>query len=156
MPTMTPQQVAALLQTVLEAGGLDVLLADRRAEQAIIDARRLATPQTVAHLLDCHPDTARKRMTRGLFGPVVRGLDKHPRVPLAAVLAWLDDQRKEDPRNGRRHHVRAAGAERDRGTADGSVAAAPLGAAAPARAVAVARGRQRGLRRDLAATAQSR
>jgi hypothetical protein len=156
MSTMTPQQVAALLQTVLEAGGLDVLLAEHRAEQAIVDARRLATPQTVAFLLDCHPDTARKRMTRGLFGPVVRGIDKHPRVPLAAVLRWIEDQRTEDPRNGRRHHTRAANAERDRGTADGSVAAAPLGAAAPARAVAVARGRQRGVRHGLAAAAQSR
>jgi hypothetical protein len=152
MSTMTPQQVAALLQTVLEAGGLDVLL----AEHAVLEHAKLATPQTVAALLDCDPQTARRRINAGLFGPVVRGIDKHPRVPLAAVLAWLDDQRKEDPRNGRRHHARNADAERDRGTADGSAAAAPLGAAAPARAVAVARGRQRGVRHDLAAAAQPR
>jgi hypothetical protein len=152
MSTMSPQQVAALLQTVLEAGGLDVLL----GEQHIAERGRLLRARAVADLLDCSPRTAYERMTAGLFGPVIRGIDKHPRVPLAAVLRWIEDQRTEDPRNGRRHHARAADAERDRGTADGSVAAAPLGAAAPARAVAVARGRQRGVRHDLAAAAQPR
>jgi hypothetical protein len=152
MSTMTPQQVATLLQTVLEAGGLDVLL----AEHSVVEHAKLATAETVAGLLDCTARTARRQMHAGLFGPVVTGIDYHPRVALRAVLRWIEDQRKEDPRNGRRHHVRAAGAERDRGTADGSVAAAPLGAAAPARAVAVARGRQRGVRHDLAAAAQPR